>query len=250
MSQSAPVAPSRLSLCPTREDLPAEPPAGTYVVVDVLYFSTTVVELLANDAACVHIPLAGSDPAAFKRTNPEALVGGEGTGQEPYAHHDFFNCPSSVQSLDLADQQTSMMSFNGGRTVADLRAANDATVYVASSTNAAAVGHELRSATGPITLVAAGCDGAVATEDILGALLVARHATGQPMPDQLREAYADRFRSLRGPLEALEAHRRRDITEFVTALNSREVIPELDGDRLVDSADHVLGQRQRALAQH
>lgn len=248
MSQSAPVAPSRLSLCPTREDLPADPPAGTYVVVDVMYFSTTVVELLANDAACVHIPLAGSDPAAFKRTNPEALVGGEGTGQEPYAHHDFFNCPSFVQSLDLVGQQTSMMSFNGGRTVADLRAADDATVYVASSTNAGAVGRKLRGASGPITLVGAGCDGDVAPEDILGAMLVARHATGQPMTEKLRDAYADRLRSLRGPLEALEAHRRRDITEFVTALDSRRVVPELDGDRLVDTADHVLGQHQRALA--
>jgi 2-phosphosulfolactate phosphatase len=236
MSHPDPLAPSRLRLCESRADLPEDPGPGTYVVVDVMYFSTTVVELLARGASCVHVPLEGSDPAAFKRVNPEAVVGGEGTGDSPYAHHDFFNSPSDVAALEVAGDPASMTSYNGGRTVAALRPVADATVYVASTSNAAAVGHALRGVEGPVTLVAAGRDGDPVPEDLLGALLVSRHATGAPVDADLRSDYAERLRDLRAPLADLPEHRRRDVTEFVTAIDSRAVVPELDGDRLVDAA--------------
>lgn len=236
MSHSDPLAPSRLRLCKSRSALPDDPGPGTYVVVDVMYFSTTVVELLARGASCVHVPLAGSDPAAFKRVNPEAVVGGEGTGEAPHAHHDFFNSPSDAASLDLSGDPVSMTSHNGGRTVADLRPVDGATVYVASTSNAAAVGHALRETTEPVTLVAAGRDGEPTPEDVLGALLISRHATGTPVDAELRSNYAARLRDLRAPLSELPEHRRRDITEFVTAIDSRSAVPRLDGDRLVDDA--------------
>lgn len=227
-------APSSLSLCGSRAALPTSPPPGTYVVIDVLYFSTTVVELLAGGADCVHVPLAGSDPTAFRRVNPDALVGGEGTGDAPLPEHDFFNSPSDAAALSVDGRPVSMTSHNGGGTVADLRAADDCTVYVATSTNAGAVGRALRGVDGPVTLVAAGCDGAVAPEDLLGAGLVARHATGRPVD---RDAAAARLRQLRRPLAELPDHRRRDIERYVTAIDSRTVVPRLDGDRLVDAAE-------------
>lgn len=248
MSHSDPLAPSRLRLCKSRSALPDDPGPGTYVVVDVMYFSTTVVELLSRGGSCVHVPLIGSDPAAFKRVNPEAVVGGEGTGDRPYTHHDFFNSPSDVSRLDLAGEPVSMTSYNGGRTVATLRTVEDATVYVASTSNARAVGHALREISGPVTLVAAGRDGDPVPEDILGALLVSRHATGAPVDAELREGYAKRLRDLRAPLSALPEHRRRDILEFVTALDSRSVVPRLDGDRLVDTTTDTEPIEQRVPA--
>jgi 2-phosphosulfolactate phosphatase len=121
-------------------------------------------------------------------------------------------------------------------------------VYVASTTNARAVGHALRETTGPITLVAAGRDGDPVPEDVLGALLVSRHATGTPVDAELRENYARRLRDLRGPLSEIPEHRRRDIAEFVTAIDSRSVVPRLDGDRLVDAADTASDVRWTATA--
>ncbi|MUV89448.1 2-phosphosulfolactate phosphatase [Halapricum sp. CBA1109] len=236
MSTTDPLAPSRIELCQSRADLSAPFHGGTYVVVDVFYFSTTVVELLAAGADCVHVPLSGSDPAAFKRVNPEALVGGEGDGHEPDAHHDFFNSPSDAHRLSLDGRPVSMTSHNGGATVADLRAA-DADVYVASTTNAAAVGRRLRSVEGPVTLVCAGRDGDETPEDTLGALLVSRYATGCPVEADLRAAYAERLREIRSPLDELPEHRRRDVTEFVAAIDSRAVVPRLDADRLRDDAE-------------
>lgn len=244
MPHSDPVAPSRLRLYKSRSALPDDPGPGIYVVVDVMYFSTTVVELLAGGAACVHVPLDGCDPAAFKRANPDAVVGGEGTGERPAPHHDFFNSPSDVADLSLSGEPASMTSHNGGTTVATLRTVDDATVYVASTTNAAAIGRTLRETTGPITLVAAGRDGAPASEDVLGALLVSRHATGAPVDPALRESYAARLRELRAPLAELSDHRRQDITEFVTAIDTRSVVPELDGDRLADATDCTAPVRQ------
>jgi 2-phosphosulfolactate phosphatase len=239
MSHSDPVALSRLRLHDSRASLPEDPGPGTYVVVDVMYFSTTVIELLAGGASCVHVPLEGSDPAAFKRTNPEAVVGGEGTGDAPAAGHDFFNSPSDAADLSLTGEPASMTSHNGGSTVADLRTVDGATVYVASTTNAAAVGRALRESDEPITVVAAGRDGDPVPEDLLGATLVSRHATGAPVDADLREAYAARLRDLRAPLPELPEHRRRDLTEFVAAIDSRTVVPELDGDRLVDARERT-----------
>jgi len=240
MSRSTPLAPSDLRVLPTRETLPENPTPGTYVVVDVMYFSTTVVELLAGGASCVHVPLARSDPTAFKRVNPEAHVGGEGTGDgRPLARYDFFNSPSDIRRLDLADTPVSMTSDNGGRTVADLRTVDDCTVLVGSTINAAAVGGALRRADGPVSLVCAGSDGANAPEDHLGARLIAHHATGNVVDTETREAFRDRLTELRGPLERLPRSRQRDIIEHVAAIDSRSIVPELDGDRLVDTSDHV-----------
>lgn len=237
MTRAEPVAPSRLRIAGTRAAIPASPPPATYVVVDVLYFSTTVVELLAGGADCVHVPLAGSDPAAFRRVNPGALVGGEGTGSAPHSHHDFFNSPSDVASLDAEGKPASMTSYNGGRTVAALRAVDGCDVYVASTTNAGAAGHHLRTVDGPITLVAAGCEGERAPEDLLGARLVARYAAGYPVDDALRAAVADRVLDVRPPAEQPE-HRQRDLA-FATDVDSRAVVPRLDGDRLVDAGRAV-----------
>jgi len=228
------VSPSRLRVTETREALPESPPPGTYVVVDVLYFSTTVVELLSGGADCVHVPLAGSDPAAFRRVNPEALVGGEGTGEEPQESHDFFNSPSDVADLDVEGRPASMISDNGGRTVASLRGADNCDVLVGSTTNAGAVGRHLRTVEGPITLVAAGCEAERAPEDLLGARLIARYARGHPVTDTHRSTVADRLLEIRPPADQPE-HRRLDLG-FATDVDSRSVVPELDGDRLVDAA--------------
>lgn len=223
-----------------REDLPADPPPGDYVVVDVMHFSTTVVELLANGASCVHVPNERGGERDFRRDNPEALIGGPRTPDyEPPAGYDFFNSPSYVQSVPVEGRPTSMTSKNGGRTVAELRTAGDGVeVFIGTTTNARAVAQHLRSRDRPTTIVSAGTLGDRATEDLIGAVLVGRHLDGVPPTPAERRLFTEHLRVARGP-DYLDKHpvRRRDVQEYDTAFDSRSIVPVLDGDRIVSATN-------------
>ncbi|WP_439028668.1 2-phosphosulfolactate phosphatase [Haloarchaeobius sp. DT45] len=220
------------------EDLPAEPDPGHYVVIDVMHFSTTVVELLANGAEYVHITSERGDEFAFQEANPDARIGGGSTADyEPTEGYDFFNSPSYVQDVDVAGRPVAMTSSNGGRAIDRLLGTDGATVYVGSTTNAATLGRHLRTVDGPVHLLAAGKDGEPATEDTIGALLVGRHMAGIPLEpveaDLLREQleYAKgRHYPDKHPL------RSSDVREYAMSLSCRDVIPRLDGRQLVDVA--------------
>ncbi|WP_435334960.1 2-phosphosulfolactate phosphatase [Haloarchaeobius sp. TZWWS8] len=220
------------------EDLPADPRPGNYVVVDVMHFSTTVVELLANGAEYVHITEERGDEFAFRESNPDAVIGGETMpGYEPADGFDFFNSPSYVQSLDLNDRPVAMTSSNGGRAVDALLDAPDTTVYVGSTTNAAALGRHLQDSDDQTYLVAAGKDGEPATEDTIGAMLVARHLAELPPAPIEAELWREQLEYAKGP-NYPDKHevRSKDVREFAMALSSREVVPRLDGRRIVDVA--------------
>ena len=233
--------PTHLStnLIETRTDLPANPEPGNYVVVDVMFFSTTVVELLANGATHVHVTEERGEEFAYREHNPRAKLGGSRTSHyTPTEGYDFFNSPSYVQSVDVEGRSVSMTSKNGGRAVTDLRDAGgpDVDVYVGGTTNAAALGHWLREDDRPTYLVSAGSKGEPAIEDHLGAVLVSRHLHGVPVSDVETELYARLLDVAKG-VDYVNEHetRRRDVREFVAAFDSRTVVPRVDGDRLVDA---------------
>lgn len=230
-----------------RESLPATPPNGTYVVVDVMHFSTTVIELLTMGATGVHVPEERGLEFDYRESNPRALLGGPKTdAYEPVGEYDFFNSPSYVQSLPVAGRPVSFTSTNGGRAVADLRERGgpDVTVYVGSTTNAAALGRHLRSVEGPIYVLSAGTDGESATEDHVGAVLLDRYHSGDSPTPQERQTLREQLRVARGPDYATKnAVRNADVTEYAMAIDSRSVVPRLVGDRLVDVADRA-GERE------
>ena len=222
------------------EALPADPPPGNYVVIDVMYFSTTVVELLGNDASYVHVTDERGEEFDFRADNPLARIGGATTPEyEPVDGYDFFNSPSYVQSVDVADRPVSMTSTNGGRTVTELKASggDDVDVYVGTTTNAATLARHLRADENPTYLVSAGTKGDCAIEDDVGAALIDRYLNGAPPSTAVLAAYSDLLETVRGPeyLQKSEV-RRADVEEYVTAINSRSVVPKLVGDRLVDVA--------------
>ena len=225
------------------EAIPERPPAGDYVVVDVMFFSTTVVELLANGADRVHVTDARGEEFDYREQHPATLLGGEAiAGHEPAAGYDFFNSPSDVQDLPLTGRPVSMTSTNGGRAVATLRDRvrdrDDVSVFVGSTINAAAVGEFLRERSRSTYLVSAGTCGSVAVEDHIGATLISRYLDGlSPAATEL-DVYRRHLEVAKGE-DYVEraACRRRDVEEYATDIDGREVVPHLRGDSLVDALD-------------
>nr|WP_303647792.1 2-phosphosulfolactate phosphatase [Haloarchaeobius amylolyticus] len=220
------------------EDLPAAPDPGHYVVVDVMHFSTTVVELLANGAEYVHVTAERGDEFAFRETYPDARIGGGSTPDyEPTEGYDFFNSPSYVQGIDVAGRPVAMTSSNGGRAIDRLLDADGASVYVGSTTNAAALGQHLREVDGPVHLVAAGKDGEPATEDTIGALLIGRHMAGLPLEPVEEALFREQLEYAKGPnYPDKNEIRSSDVRDYAMSLSTRDVVPRLDGRRLVDLA--------------
>ncbi|MDY7082503.1 MAG: 2-phosphosulfolactate phosphatase, partial [Halobacteria archaeon] len=70
---------AKVEIIPRCEDIPDDPPAGNYVVVDVMYFSTTVVELLDNGAEYVHVAEEKEATLDYRREFPAAKIGGHRT---------------------------------------------------------------------------------------------------------------------------------------------------------------------------
>jgi 2-phosphosulfolactate phosphatase len=223
------------------EAIPEEPEPGSYVVIDTLHFSNTVIELLANGAEHVHITEERGDEFDYRASNPGTVIGGGSTDEyEPVTGYDFFNSPSYVQQLDVAGRPVSMTSSNGGRAVARLRAhastGGDIDVYVGSTMNAEALGRHLRGVERPVHLVSSGSRGEVAVEDHVGATLISRHLDGLPVAATERELFRRQVMLAKGP-NYVDKHelRRRDVLDYAMNLDSRRVLPKLVGDSLVDA---------------
>jgi 2-phosphosulfolactate phosphatase len=221
-----------------RDALPDRPPAGDYVVVDVTYYSTTVVELLAGGAESVGVPLAGDAPAV-RAANPDALVGCEPSRFETDDRFAFPNSPSYVDGMDLAGERTVLVSDNRARTVADLAGYDDVAVFVGGYANAGAVAAHLADRTRPVRLVACGTDGDPTVDDHLGAVVVDRSLRGRPLDDAERDQFARLLVTSKGVGYADTDRRHADLHEYATAIDSRWVVPALDGDSLVATSRSV-----------
>jgi 2-phosphosulfolactate phosphatase len=222
-----------------RAEIPHVPDPGDYVVIDVTHFSTTVAELLALGAKYVHVTDERGDEFAYRKRHPGALIGGGKTdAYEPTEGYDFFNSPSYVQDLPVSDRPVSMTSKNGGTSVARLRrrGGDDVSVFVGGYTNAAALAEYLRGRDRPTFLVSCGSSGQQTMDDLLGAVVVDRYLREEPLSAAERDHFASLLVTSKGP-DYAEKHesRRRDLHEFATDVNRRDVVPVLRGDRLVDA---------------
>jgi 2-phosphosulfolactate phosphatase len=75
-------------------------------------------------------------------------------------------------------------------------------------------------------------------DDLLGAVLVDRYLRDEPPSKAEREHFATMLETSKGP-GYVDKHetRRRDLREYATDIDSRSVVPTLDGDRLVDATE-------------
>jgi 2-phosphosulfolactate phosphatase len=223
------------------EEIPDDPAPGIYVVVDVIFFSTTVVELFENGAASLHVVSEKPETLEHKAENPDAVAGGDRTDDfQPVGDYDFFNSPSFVQELDLADRPVYMTSTNGGRAVNRLLAddPDDVAVYIGSTTNARALAAHLRGRDDdrPTYVVSAGTSGDIATEDHVGATCIGRHLDGHPPTEVELEIFRRHLPTAKGDDYLHTAHptRQTDLLEYITAFDERTAVPKLEGGAFVD----------------
>lgn len=227
------------------EEIPDEPAPGNYVIIDVIFFSTTVVELFENGAASLHVVDEKPQTLEYKAENPDVCAGGNRTDDFRAAgDYDFFNSPSFVQELDVEDRPVYMTSTNGGRAVNALLATDhdDVDVFIGSTTNARALARYLDTRDDrPTYLVSSGTRGDVATEDHIGATLIGRHLDGHPPTDVELEIFRQHLPTAKGEAYLDNAHptRERDLTEFITAFDQRSAVPKLEDGRFVDVSDRL-----------
>jgi 2-phosphosulfolactate phosphatase len=223
---------------PSRAAIPADPPAGDYIVIDVTHFSTTVVELLANGAEYVHVTERRGDEHAFREDHPGAKIGGgSNSDYRPESGYDFFNSPSYVQVVDIEGRPTALTSTNGGAAVTDLRQQGDenVTVYVGGLVNAAALAAHLTNHDRPTYLVAAGSRGKPSPEDIVGAVVIGRYLAGQPPIESEQELYEQVAYLGKARKYAKKAEiRTTDLVEYDLQFSERAVVPKLEGQKLYD----------------
>jgi 2-phosphosulfolactate phosphatase len=226
------------------EALPEELPPGNYVVIDVIFFSTTVVELFANGLDSLTVVDEKPDTLAFKRVHPDALAGGEHTPEyNAVGDYDFYNSPSFVRDLDAEGRPAAMTSTNGGRAVTCLQERgaedrDDVDVFLGSTTNAAAVGDHLRDAADPTYLLSAGIEGAVAVEDHIGAIRIGRALADVPLTTAEETVFRHQLPVAKGDAYREAAHptRRADLDDRITDFDTHDVVPKLVDGRFVDVA--------------
>ncbi|RQG87783.1 2-phosphosulfolactate phosphatase [Natrarchaeobius halalkaliphilus] len=225
---------------PSQTSIPSDPEPGTYVVIDVASFSTTVVELLNNGASYIHITDERGDEFGFRDEHPEAKIGGGKTDDyEPTEGYDFYNSPSYVQSVDVDGRPVAMTSSNGGAAVTDLdtRGGDDVEIYISSMTNAKAIADHLRADDAETIAVIAGSNGKPSPEDAAGAILFHRYFEENPPT----EPELEMLKTVVTSGKASKYHdqpdiKHRDLLEYCSAVNTRSVIPKLEDGALVDVA--------------
>jgi 2-phosphosulfolactate phosphatase len=210
------------------EDVPDPTPDATFVVVDVIISSTSVVRLLEEGARYVR-PFADADAArAFKADTADALLVGEQGGQ-PVDGFDCSPLPSLIAATDFADRPVGILTSNGTRAVH--RIGDDADVLIGSTVNAAAVADHLRQRDRDIWLVAAGRQGDRTPEDSAGVELI-RRCYEQGAADFDPADLATQVRES-GTADWLAGLGFENEVEDLCAFNTSDVVPRLRDGRFV-----------------
>ncbi|SDE91177.1 2-phosphosulfolactate phosphatase [Halorientalis regularis] len=211
------------------EDVPDPAPDATFVVVDVIISSTSIVRLLEEGARYVR-PFADADAArAFEAETEGAVLVGEQGGQ-PVDGFDCSPLPSLIAERDFTDRPVGILTSNGTRAVH--RIGDDADVLIGSTVNAAAVADHLRERHDDVWLVAAGRQGDRTPEDSAGVELIRHHHTDQATnftPDDLATQVRES-----GTAEWLQGLGFENEVEDLCTFDTSSVVPTLRDGRFVD----------------
>jgi 2-phosphosulfolactate phosphatase len=224
------------------EALPDDLPPGDYVVIDVIFFSTTVIELFADGLASLTVVAEKPDTLAFREEHPDALAGGNHDADYDAAgDYDFHNSPTFVRSLDAEGRRAAMTSTNGGRAVNRLREQgagdrDDVSVYLGSTTNAEALADHLPDR--DTYLVSAGYKGDIAVEDHIGAIRIGRQIADVRLTNAEETVFRRELPTAKGDEYRATAHptRRADLDDRITDFDAHAVVPKLVDGRFVDVA--------------
>ncbi|WP_299262490.1 2-phosphosulfolactate phosphatase [Halorientalis sp.] len=210
------------------ENVPEPAPDATFVVVDVLISSTSIVRLLEEGARYVR-PFADPDAArTFKTDTDDAVLVGEQGGQ-PVDGFDCSPLPSLIAAQEFTDRPVGILTSNGTRAVH--RIGDDADVLVGSTVNAAAVADQLRERDRDVWLVAAGRQGDRTPEDSAGVELIRRHYIDEAAnftPDDLAAQVRES-----GTAEWLQSLGFENEVEDLCAFDTSSVVPTLRDGQFV-----------------
>ncbi|MCA1717169.1 MAG: 2-phosphosulfolactate phosphatase [Actinobacteria bacterium] len=234
----------RLRVLMTREEIVPDRLAGaTAVVVDVFLATTTLLTILENGARQI-FPVASLEEAESVRKKLDAsnvLRGGEQDAEriDGYDHGPF---PEEYPPEAVADRDVVFVTTNGTRAIAAER------ILLGCLRNAPAVARHLEdSRTQSVYLICAGSAGRFTVEDFLGAATVLscmdtrewRLNDGAWMALDFMEHYRGR------ELEALRQgragrwffeHDKLDTFEFVGTIGASDLVPEVVGGMVSQSA--------------
>lgn len=201
------------------EEVPEPVPDATYVVIDVIMSSTTIVHLLEQGARYVHPFYDEAEARGFEEQADDAVLVGE-DGGDPI--EGFLSpLPTVLQQEDLHGRPVGILTTNGTRAVH--RIGRSEGVLVGSTVNARSVADKLRGVEGDIYLVAAGRFGREAPEDTVGAELIRKRYAGEELRDGERQEFEERLRNS-------------DTAEWLTELGFEN---EIEGVLDFDSSDVV-----------
>jgi 2-phosphosulfolactate phosphatase len=214
-----------------KEDILEDMPEATYIIIDTMYFSSTVIELFSR----------GLETMSLHRTHEEVrnqenvdLKIGEGRNRDRMKNGmQMVNSPSFAAEHYAGEKSAAMMSNNGANaTLNVIEGTENARILVGSTTNASAVAEKVQDDK-DVHLVSSGADGVHRAEDHIAAYIISQEI--QHELDESEHEMLKKMIDITGELEyenGVPERRRKDI-EILKKINERKAIPEYDREEQV-----------------
>jgi 2-phosphosulfolactate phosphatase len=200
---------------------------NTFVVIDVLRFSTTVCSLLANKADRITVFESHEEARQYKNKNPDVLLVGDKNGSTPDGF-DLNNSPRMVEKTSIDGATIGIATTNGTRAINTIP--DDKEIVIGSTVNAEAVAQQLHGKEN-ICLLAAGTEGAVTPEDLVGAELINSHLSSRNLTADDFDGYRERVRKSEWADNVRDLGFGDDI-EKALAFDSTDIVPVLEDGRI------------------
>ena len=196
---------------------------STFVVIDVIKFSTTVAYLLKNNVDYIK-PFRYSEEAyRFREEEDNVILIGEDDGKK-VSGFDYNNSPTQIEGEDLEGKKIGIRTSNGTRAIKEI--GFDDNIYIGGTVNAKFLASELKKLDDKIYLVASGRYGKESIEDTVGAELIRDYCINGFVDDKDLEVYKDRIRNSKSANKVRSLGSYKDI-EKVLDFNSMEIVPKL-----------------------
>lgn len=195
-----------------------------FVVIDVIKFSTTVVQLLKNDVKYIK-PFKDSDKAhEFKDKRENVVLVGEEDGVRVDGF-DYNNSPTEIENSNLKNMKVGIRTTNGTRAIKEIGMDNN--IYIGGTINAKFLASELRKYDEKIYLVASGRHGKESIEDTVGAKLIKDYCENKPINQKKIEEYKDQIKESKSAKKVRSIGSHKDIKKVLN-FNSAEIVPKIE----------------------
>ncbi len=208
------------------EEVPSPPPEGTYVVIDVLRFSTTACAIFDRGAELIR-PVRSQDEAfQYREEHENTLLAGEEHAQR-IPGFDVGNSPSRLCQMDLTGLKVACLTSNGTRALNEL---SERDVMIGCLSNAKALGTHLADHS-TIHLVACGSKGKRAQEDLAGVEFIRTYLEENVPDSSLIEEIQEQVRSA-SHAESLREQGHAEDVQYATHVNRHDIVPVLKSNLL------------------